>query len=568
MTALRVDYGTEVERSIAAIVDTIDRNPAVFERFPARWLAITLIDDDPDVADLVRGVPGGDGVVAQAVEERRRLAGVLGPDSLTAIAGARYQWINEVAFDVVDRSGERGPNLTDRIDSVITNRWLGIPIFLAVMWAVFKLTTDVAAVFLDWIDAAVSGPISRLVVGFLGAIGLGGTWVESLVVDGIVTGVGAVLVFIPILLTLYLALAVLEDTGYMARAAFVMDRVMGGIGLPGKSFLPMLVGFGCTVPAIYATRTLESERDRILTGLLVPFMSCGARLPVYVLFATAFFPDHAGTVVFLMYLLGIVVAIALGLILRHTVLRSTGSPPAILELPPYRMPTFRSIRFHTWSRTKAFLVDAGSIILATSLVVWLLLAIPVGGNGTFGDTDVGDSAFAASANALAPALEPLGFGTWEAAGSLMSGFVAKEVVISTMGQVYGIEEVDDDAAGVAVIDELGEIATGFGTAVADTARALPALVGISLGTDDEASPSTSLTDRIRTEFEVSSGGHGALAGLAFMVFVLLYTPCMAAIAAERKELGTRWMWVSIVGQTALAWAMAFLVFQGGRLLGW
>ena len=199
--------------------------------------------------------------------------------------------------------------------------------------------------------------------------------------------------------------------------------------------------------------------------------------------------------------------------------------------------------------------------------MWLLLAIPIGGNGTFGDTDVGDSAFAASANAVAPALEPLGFGTWEAAGSLMSGFVAKEVVISTMGQVYGIEEVDD-AAEVAVIDEFGEIATGFGTAVADTARALPALVGISLGSDDEAPPSTSLTDRIRTEFEVSSGGHGALAGLAFMVFVLLYTPCMAAIAAERRELGTRWMWVSIVGQTALAWVMAFLVFQGGRLLGW
>jgi ferrous iron transport protein B len=567
MSALDIDYGTDVERSIDELVAAIDRSPRVALRFPARWLAITLLDDDRDVADSVQGVPGGTDVTAVAAEQRDRLGDVLGPTSLTAIAGARYQWINEVADDVVDRPQEPRPTLTDRIDSVITNRWLGIPIFLAVMWAVFKLTTDVAAVFLDWIDAAVSGPVSRLIAGLLGAIGLGGTWVESLVVDGIVVGVGAVLVFIPILVTLYLALAVLEDTGYMARAAFVMDRVMGGIGLPGKSFLPMLVGFGCTVPAIYATRTLGNERDRILTGLLVPFMSCGARLPVYVLFATAFFPNHAGTVVFLMYLLGIVVAIVLGLILRHTVLRSTGSPPAIMELPPYRMPTVRSIRFHTWSRTKAFLIDAGSIILATSIVVWLLLAIPVGGTGAFGDTDVDDSAFAATANMIAPTLEPLGFGTWEAAGSLMSGFVAKEVVISTMGQVYGVDNGNAAAENVAVLDDLRELGVGFGTAVVDTVRALPAVVGISLGGGDDG-PSTTLAGRIRTEFEVSSGGHGALAGLAFMVFVLLYTPCMAAIAAERKELGTRWMWASVVGQTALAWIMALLVFQGGRLLGW
>jgi ferrous iron transport protein B len=283
--------------------------------------------------------------------------------------------------------------------------------------------------------------------------------------------------------------------------------------------------------------------------------------------ATVFFPDHAGLVVFSMYLLGIVVAMAVGAILRRSVLRGGEAAPTIMELPPYRLPTFRSIWFHTWGRTRAFLRGAGTIILVTSVVVWLAMAIPVGGTGTFADTDVDDSAFAAAAGAVAPALAPLGFGSWEASGSLLSGFVAKEVIISTMAQVYGVEEDTASESEVPIFQDVSEIVVGFGRAAVDTVKAVPAIVGIDLRESDEEEIQGDLAIAIDAGFEESSDGHGALAALAFMVFVLLYTPCMAAIAAQRHELGTRWMWGSVVGQTALAWVMAFVVFQGGLLLG-
>jgi ferrous iron transport protein B len=523
MSAFRLDYGPQVEEAIAVIESGIAHTEGVADRYPKRWLAVALLDEDVELAGRVRSLPGGASVVSEASRQLDLLRASLGGSADTAIAGGRFQWAHDVAGEVVHGDPGRGPTLTDRIDTVLTNRYLGIPFFLLAMWIVFKLTTDVAAVLLGWIDAALTGPITDLVAGVFTTVGLGGTWLESLAIDGILNGVGAVLVFIPVLFTLYLALAFLEDTGYMARAAFVMDRAMRGVGLQGKSFLPMLVGFGCTVPAIYATRTLENDRDRILTALLVPFMSCGARLPVYVLLATIFFPNHAVLVVFAMYLLGIVVAMGVGAVLRRSVLRGGRAMPSIMELPPYRMPTIRSIWFHTWGRTRSFVHGAGTIILATSVVVWLAMAIPVGGTGTFGDTDVDDSAFAAVAGAVAPVLEPLGLGSWEASGSLISGLVAKEVIISTMAQVYGADEEAADRGDLAVAIDDG--------------------------------------------FEESSDGHGALAALAFMVFVLLYTPCMAAVAAQRHELGTRWMWGSIIGQTALAWMMALIVFQGGLLLG-
>jgi ferrous iron transport protein B len=249
------------------------------------------------------------------------------------------------------------------------------------MWVVFKITTDIAGAFLDWIDGSISGPIDHLIRSVMEAVGLGGTWVESFFTDGVVAGIGAVLVFIPVLFSLYFALALLEDSGYMARAAFVMDRVMRGVGLQGKSFLPMLVGFGCTVPAVYATRTLENERDRILTALLVPFMSCGARLPVYVVMASVFFPRYAGLAVFAMYLLGIVVAIVIGFVLKRSVLPVTDPLPAIMEMPPYRLPTVRTMWFQTWTRTNAFLRGAGAIIFITTIVVWFFMASPSAGPG-------------------------------------------------------------------------------------------------------------------------------------------------------------------------------------------
>lgn len=565
MTALRIDYGPDLELAIAEL-ETAIADSEFASKYPNRWLAVALLDHDAGLAENLSSSASGQALLEIRDTLTTRLAD-RGIDVATAIAGHRFDAVHEVARQASHGQHETTVSTTDRIDAVVTNRWLGIPIFLGLMWVVFKITTDVAGAFLDWVDITVSGPISSLVTSILTAVGLGGTWVQSLVVDGAIAGVGAILVFIPVLFCLYLALAFLEDTGYMARAAFVMDRAMRGIGLQGKSFLPMMVGFGCTVPAVYATRTLDNQRDRILTTMLVPFMSCGARLPVYVLLGTIFFPDYAGLAVFAMYLLGISVALILGLVLRRTVLPVTKHAPTIMEMPPYRLPTARSIWFHTWTRTKAFLREAGSIIFITMMVVWLLMAIPVAGSGSFADTDVDDSAFAAVSGAVAPVFEPAGFGSWEATGSILSGFVAKEVVIGTMAQAYGVDETDDRDDPGAVYEQAWSVVSGFGEATVIAVKAVPGIIGINLNAQDSEDESTALQTSIEVGFEQSSDGKGALAALCFMVFVLLYTPCMAAVGAIKGEIGTKWMWASIIGQTALAWVMAVAVFQiGSRIL--
>jgi ferrous iron transport protein B len=377
-----------------------------------------------------------------------------------------------------------------------------------------------------------------------------------------------VLVFVPVLMALYFALAVLEDSGYMARAAFVMDRLMHSLGLHGKSFLPMIVGFGCTVPAIYATRTLDNEKDRILTGLLVPFMSCGARLPVYVLFASIFFPQNSGMVIFGLYVFGIAVAVLIGVLLKHTVFKNKESSLFVMELPPYRMPTLKSIWFHLWERTSAFIRKAWSIILITSVAIWILLAIPTSPGGSFNDSSVDQSAFASVSSITAPLFKPLGFGEWEASGSLITGFVAKEVVVGTMSQVYGVEEGAEEAAEPTTFGEdLIEVGTSFFGAAVDTIKSVPLIVGIDLFEGEEEEEMTDLMVAVEDSFEQSSGGHGALAAMSFMLFVLLYTPCMVAVAAQRQEFGAKWMWVSIVGQLIIAWVISFIAYQGGILLG-
>ena len=567
MSVLVIDYGPDVEMAIADLIGEIEQTPEVSERYAPRRLATALLDEDPGLVEPLTALDGGDRLVATRDRLLEDLRSALGEQADTAIAAARFQTANTIAQAAIVGRTAKSRDRTDRIDAVLTNRYLGIPIFLALMWAVFKITTDIAGAFLDWIDSAVSGPIAHFVESFVSLIGLDGTWVESLLIDGVIAGVGAVLVFVPILLALYLALAFLEDTGYMARAAFVMDRVMRGVGLQGKAFLPMLVGFGCTVPAVYATRTLEDERDRILTSLLVPFMSCGARLPVYVIISAVFFPQHAGLVVFGMYLLGILVALAIGLVLKRTLLPVTSHAPTIMEMPPYRLPTFRTIWFHTWTRVTAFIGGAGSIIFGTMIVVWFLMAVPVSSDGGFADTDVDDSAFAAVSGVVAPAFAPAGFGTWEAAGSLLTGFVAKEVVVGTMAQVYGIEDATVEGPSPSIGDSAREIGTGFAGAMLGALKATPGIIGIDLTGDTAEDEPSSLMASIRVSFEESSGGHGAAAALAFLVFVLLYTPCMAAVAAIRQETSTRWMWLSIVGQTAIAWAFAVVFFQGAKVLG-
>jgi len=562
-----VDYGREVEHEINKLQLLIEANPALTARYGPRWLAIKLLEEDSDIVAKLEGMVLSGNMLGEAKRSIAHLRDIYGDDVDTIVADRRYGWINGLVKETVRRTAVDRMTLSDQIDKVVTNRVLGIPIFVAMMWIVFKITTDVAGPYLDWVDGVIGGPITNWAAAILGLIGLGGSWVESLFVDGIIAGVGGVMVFVPVMMSLYLALAVLEDSGYMARAAFVMDRLMHALGLHGKSFLPMIVGFGCTVPAFYATRTLENEKDRILTGLLVPFMSCGARLPVYVLFAAIFFPGQSGAVVFWLYITGIVTAILLGMILKNTVFKGKEQSPFVMELPPYRMPTLKGIWFHMWERTSAFVRKAWTIIMITSILIWVLLAIPVGGEGSFADTEVTDSAFASASGAVAPILKPLGFGDWQASGALVSGFVAKEVVVGTMAQVYEVEEAEEETEPTTFFEDVGEVVTSFVGATVDTIKSIPLIVGINLFEEEEEEEPTDLMVAVQEGFEASSGGHGALASVAFMVFVLIYIPCMVAVAAERQELGNKWTMVSIVGQTVLAWLMAFVVFQGGKLLG-
>jgi len=561
-------YGADIEEAIGLLSAAIQAAPLVAEAYDQRWLAIQLLEGDQSLREKVSLYPDAQPVVDALAVSRGRLQQLYGDDVDVALVDHRYEFVHRLVREAVVQTRGRYVSKSDKIDRIVTHPVFGIPIFLALMWVVFKVTIDLSAPFLDWIAGVLDGPITNWTVALLSVVGLGGSWVESLAVDGVIAGVGGVLVFVPVMAALYLVLAVLEDCGYLARAAMVMDRVMRKVGLQGKSFLPMVVGFGCSVPAIYATRTLESQRDRVLTGLLVPFMSCSARLPVYVLFAAIFFPQYASLAIFAMYLLGIAIAMIVGLLLNHTLFKSDEPSFFVMELPPYRLPMVRNVWRQMWNRTSSFLHNAWTIILVVSIVLWFLLAIPVrGATSSFADVPVDDSLFGALSSAIAPAFAPLGFGSWQASGSLLTGFVAKEVVIATMAQVYQVDLPAEAATPPTTFSEdIGFIATSFVQATADTVKSIPLMIGINLFETEDAAKPTTLMQTVRVDFDQTSGGHGALAGLAFMVFVLLYTPCMVAVVAVKHELGTKWMWVSVLGQLAIAWLVAFIIFQGGKLL--
>ena len=561
-----IQYGKAIEEEISKLQSEIKKNERLTSRFESRWLAIKLIESDPNISEKITAIEGGGEVIELSKKSVEKLEKRFSDDLGSIFADKRYGWINGLVKEIVDKSQADRISMSDKIDKIVTNRILGIPIFLAMMWAVFKFTTDVAGPFLDWVDGVIGGPITNWVGSLINLVGLGGTWVESLFIDGIIAGVGGVMVFAPVMLALYFALAILEDSGYMARAAFIMDRLMHSFGLHGKSFICMIIGFGCTVPAIYATRTLENEKDRILTGLLVPFMSCGARLPVYVLFASIFFPQNSNTVIFLLYLTGIVVAMALGIVLSRTLFKNRERSPFVLELPPYRMPTLRNIWFLMWERTSAFVHKAFSFIMVTSIIIWLLIAIPVNG-GPFAESEVEDSSFAYVSQGIAPVLQPTGFSSWQNTGALVSGFVAKEVVVGTMGQIFNVEEAEEEMATTSFFQDLVEVVSSFFTAGVDTIKSIPLIAGIDLFESEEEDTGTELMAVVKDHFEEVSGGHGALASVAFMVFVLLYTPCMVAVAAQLQEFGVKWAIFGALLELVVAYIASVIVFQGGLLLG-
>lgn len=556
----KLDYGPEIEDSLAGLQSKF---PKKANQPPTRWLGLKALEGDSNFLSKHFNIA----FCHFAAEHIQTLKDEQHEDADTIIANQRYSYINELVQQVTKEPAGLQTDWTEKIDKITTHKYFGFPIFLIAMWVVFKLTADISAPYIDWLDGLFNGPLSRWAYALLSLGNIQETWFASLIIDGILAGVGGVLVFVPVLFFLYLALALLENSGYMARAAFVMDRLMNAIGLNGRSFLPMLVGFGCSVPAIYATRTLENRRDRILTALLVPFMSCGARLPVYIFIGSIFFPSHNGLVILGLYILGIVVAIILGSILRKTVLQKQGNSAYLMELPPYRLPTLKSIRRYIWDNIKGFLQNAATLIVVVSIIMWALMAIPAEGDGSFANTSVDQSAFAVISRNVGKIFTPLGFDSWESSGALFTGLIAKEVAISTLAQSHGFEEDTESLANTRFFPDLLEIGESFYAATIDTFRLIPSIVGINLTEDGEEDSATAFTTSVQRSFETSSDGHGGLAALAFLVFILLYTPCMPTIAAFKQEFGQKVMWTSVLGQFALAWVAAFIVFQGGLILG-
>ncbi len=558
LPGFRIDYGLDVEPAVDQLTELIARTPALAD-LPARWLAVKLLEGEPDILERVSSEAGTDAVLALAAAGRASIEAARGDSADIAIADARYGFVHGVASEVVDRSGAARYTTTDRIDRLLTNRWLGLPVFLVVMYVVFQLVVNVSAYFLDWVDAVISGPFTRWVTSLLTLVSAP-DWFISLVVDGVIAGVGAVLVFVPGLIVLYLFLTLLEDSGYMARVAFVMDRVMRFTGLHGKSFMPMILGFGCAVPAIYSTRTLESRNQRILTSLVLPLMSCSARLPVYVVFGLAFFGAAAGNMITALYVFGVVLAALVATVMSRTILREREDSVFALELPPYRVPMMSSLLRHTWQKTREFVVKAGTVIFTVVVILWFAMSLP------WGVPDQRDSYFGQASAAVAPVFAPAGFGTWQATGALATGFIAKEVVVSTMGQIYVGGEDGIDIADTTVPtfgEDLRAIGAGLVGAVEGAVRTTLSLVP---GVDLEP-PATA--DAEETQLSVAlQAVFTPLAAVAFVVFVLIYTPCVATLAALRDEFGWRWAALSATYQFAIAWLLAVLIFQVGTFLGY
>ena len=545
-----VDYGQDMEREIARL------QPELSQLLPTsapRYTTLKLLEGDALVDQALGQSPQADALRREVKTAAASLHAIYGDDVELLVADRRYGFVHGLAHQVVKRSRGQERSLTDRIDDVVASRILGLPIFLLLMALVFTLTSRASAPFVDWIDATVNGVMANWITTMLVAVHAP-AWLVSLLVDGILAGVGGVLIFLPVLLILYFCLAVLEDSGYMARAAFVMDRLMQLLGLHGKSFIPLIVGFGCNVPGILATRTLENRRDRVLTGLLVPLMSCAARLPVYVIFAAAFFPRHAGAVIFSLYLLGIVLAVLSGLLFRRTLFAKTGNSLFVLELPPYRLPALRGLTTHMWRHSEEFVRKAATVILAASVIVWVLLNLPLG------VTDTADSLFGRVAGAVAPVFEPLGFGNWQATGALATGLVAKEIVVSSMSVIYQGGEPPAPPEPIDLGADLRGIVVGFGQAVLESARIVLSLIpGVNLVSPQAGQADTQLGMELQQHFT-------PLSAAAFLVFVLLYAPCVATLSALKSEFGGKWMAFSFLYLLALAWLSGFVVYQVGSWL--
>ena len=508
-----IDYGSEIEEELGQIQDLVVRAGLLEGRYDPRWLAVKALENDTEVLGRIDS-PALDGQLEKSVS---RLQAILGEHPETAMAGRRYGYISGACQEAVRSTIEFRHTMSDRIDDVVTHRVLGLPIFMGFMYLVFHLTFTLGDAPMGWIEQG---------FGWLGNV-IGGWWLpgsdsalKSLLVDGIIGGVGGVIVFLPNILLLFLAIAVLEDSGYMARAAFIMDRVMHKIGLHGKSFIPMVIGFGCSVPAIMATRSLENRRDRLTTMLVIPLMSCGARLPIYALIIPAFFPEQwHGPMLWIIYVIGISLAVLIARLLRGTLLKGE-SVPLVMELPPYRMPTLKGVLIHMWERGWLYLRKAGTIILGISIVLWAMTSYPKPDEPTrSGPAQQADelsySVAGRIGHAMAPVLKPMGF-DWRIGTALIGAFAAKEVFVAQMGIVYAVGEADEE--------------------------------------------SPELRDQLRANYS-------PLVAFCIMLFCLIGAPCMATIAITRRE-SNSWGWALFQwgGLTVVAYVLTVAVYQVGTVL--
>ena len=507
---IHINHGAEIERSIRRVQPFIAHNEQLKARYSTRYLTIKYLENDKDVEDLLEGMPNIGDIRNARADENARIQSLMGCSPESAIVDAKYAFIQGALAETYEKfhAGKPRRTLTDKIDALVTNQWLAFPIFLLLLWFVFWATFTIGQYPMDWIDAGVSWLGDRL-----GAL-LRDGWFKDLLVDGVIAGVGSVLVFLPNILILYFFISLMEDSGYMARAAFIVDKLMHRIGLHGKSFIPMVMGFGCNVPAIMATRSIESRKSRLVTIAIIPFMSCAGRLPISVLFAGAFFPSHPATALLGIYLLGIVVAILSALLIGRFV--KDDDLPFVMELPPYRVPTAKAIGRHTWEKGRQYLEKMATTILVFSVAIWALGYFPRH-EGATPAYQQEHSILGGVGKAVEPAMAPLGF-NWKMDVGLLTGIGAKELVISSLGVMYATDEAEAEDG------------------------------------------DTALQAALKADVPMA-------AALAYMVFVLLYFPCIATFVATKNEMG-KWRWAILLCLYTIlvAWIFAFAAYRVGLLL--
>lgn len=561
-TRVTVQYDEVIEKA----ADLISAQLGLKEN--GRWFAIQFLEHAPGIEDKFEGINLEK--VHQVVQETdQHFEG----NTDIEITNARYELVSQIAEKVVIREGDITGTLTDRIDRIILNRWMGLPIFLLIMYLTFLFTQNFGAVFIDFFDILVGG---IFVDGLGQLLASWGTpeWLTVFLSNGIGGGLQTISTFIPVVFFMFLFLAILEESGYMARAAFVMDRLMRALGLPGKAFVPLLVGFGCNVPAIMATRTMDRASDRIITVMMTPFMSCGARLPVYVLFATAFWPTNGQNLVFGLYLIGIAAAILTGYLLKRTALPGAASA-FVMEMPPYHIPTLKGVMLRTWDRVRTFMFRAGKVIVV--IVACLAFLNSMGTDGSFGNEDSEKSVLSQVGKTIVPVFEPMGIQeeNWPAAVGVFTGIFAKEAVVGTLNSLYdtlAVDKVHEEAAatgdepaeegGFSLSDTFAEAVGTIGENFAGLAGALSDPLGIRVDDlSDQASAaeeqgvSLGTIDTIKTLFGSSS------AVFAYLLMVLLYVPCVAAVAAIYREVGTKWTVFACAWTLALGYSAATIFYR-------